>query len=109
MVNPDERELKHPVEIQKQVEQALFCLKDIYFELGLSSRVFNECSVSINRFYLNNPDSGINAETLVGCVVYLISTKLNEHLSIATIAEKVGVSTSWLSKKKKKIESALNR
>jgi hypothetical protein len=109
MLNPDERDLKHPVETQKQVDRAQSCLKDLYFDLGLSSFIYSECSFAIDRYYSNNPDSSIKVKTLVGCIVYLVSTKFNEHLSIATIAGKVGVSTSWLSKKKKKIESILSK
>ena len=92
---------------QKRVEEAESLLKAIYFELSLSSRIYHHCQTNIHKFYQNQPDSVINPSTLVGCLVYLISSKLNEHVSLSTISEKVGVSSSWLSKKKRQIASSL--
>lgn len=92
---------------QRKVEEAESCLKELDFRLRISSRVYKACQLDIYNFFTINPDSTITAATLVGCLVYLNSSKLNEYISLKTISEEVGVSVSWLSKKKKSIASSL--
>ncbi len=92
---------------QQRVEEAESHLKELSFDLSISSRVYEVCLLNIHNFFTINPDSTITPATLVGCLVYLISSKLNEYISLKTISEEVGVSVSWLSKKKKEIASNL--
>jgi len=107
MKNLKNSKFKHLSATQKQVEQALIILEKISFELYLSPRTNSECESLVHRYYLNYPDSSIKTNTLIGCIVYIVSSKNNEHISLQTIAEKAGVSVSWLSKKKKRIASDL--
>ncbi|NHJ00846.1 MAG: hypothetical protein EAX86_01835 [Candidatus Heimdallarchaeota archaeon] len=107
MKNHKNFEYSHSNMTQKRVEEAESVLKEMYFELCISSRIFEECERNIHDFYVLCPDSTITSFTLVGCLIYLNSSKLNEHISLNTISEKIGVSTSWLSKKKRIIASIL--
>ncbi|MFX0182843.1 MAG: cyclin family protein [Candidatus Hodarchaeota archaeon] len=107
MKNLKNSKFKHLSATQKQVEQTLLILEKMTIELSLSPRTDSECESLVHRYYLNYPDSSIKTNTLIGCIVYIVSSKNNEHISLQTIAEKAGVSVSWLSKKKKKVASDL--
>lgn len=98
---------KHSFTTQKRVERALSLLRTLFFELTLSQRTYSEIESSIHQYYIEYPDSEIHSSTLVGCITYLVGSINNEHISIATIADKVGVSASYLLKKKKEIEQIL--
>ncbi|UCE13157.1 MAG: hypothetical protein JSV04_13325 [Candidatus Heimdallarchaeota archaeon] len=108
MNKSDQNKMKHSLTTQKYVEEALSILRVLYFDLGLSQRTFSEIKSLVHRYYLKFPDSEIKPPTLVGCITYQVSSINNEHISISTISRKVGVSTSWLMKKKGKISTDLN-
>ncbi len=108
MKNSRKNKLRHSFTTQKQVERALSILRTLHFELGLSQRTYSEIESLINRYYQKSPDSPIKPSTLVGCITYLTSLMNNEHISMASIADKIGVSASYLSKKKKSVATFLN-
>ncbi|MHA2245513.1 MAG: cyclin family protein [Candidatus Hodarchaeales archaeon] len=108
MKNSRKIKLRHSFTTQKQVERALSILRILHFELGLSQRTYSEIESLLNSYYEKSPDSSIKPSTLVGCITYLVSLMNNEHISIASIADKIGVSSSYLSKKKKSIATFLN-
>ena len=108
MKNSRKNKLRHSFTAQKQVERALSILRTLHFELSLSQRTYSEIESLINRYYQKSPDSPIKPSTLVGCITYLVSLMNNEYISIASIADKIGVSASYLSKKKKSVATFLN-
>ena len=101
------RKYPHPLNAKKQVEIALIQLEDLHFDLRLSSRTLNECRSLIHTYYMNNPESKVNTRTIVGSITYLVSMRNNELISLASIANNLEISPSWLAKKKKEIASDL--
>ena len=108
MTNSRKNKFRHSFTTQKQVERALSILRTLHFELGLSHRTYSGIESLINYYYKKSPDSPIKPSTLVGCITYLVSSMNNEHISITSIADKVGVNSSYLSKKKKSVATLLN-
>lgn len=100
--------MKQSLATQEHVEQALSVLRMLYFDLGLSKRTYSKIESLVHSYYFKFPESEVKPPTLVGCITYQVASINNEHISISTISSKVGVSTSWLLKKKKKISADLN-
>ncbi len=87
----------------EKVESALTILQNLYIDIGLTLRTFKESESMVINYYMNYPNAKIKPVTLIGCIVYLISSRNNEYISLSLIAKKLEISYSWLAKKKKEL------
>ena len=96
-------DLKFSASIQKKVDEAFIELNRLVSDLEITDRTSDSIKEYIVKFYIEAPESRIQARTLVTCLTYLISSRNNEIISLSTLAYVSDISIDWLNKQKRKI------